>query len=105
MEMTIDTNVRLRRRRYAFVRVADEPTLDIRRFLRGEIAFQSDTQCALLCPVRGTSLPLTAGEFGLMIDVPSDRWLTSAEFIAIEPEWRTRLLALARRGTLVRDPA
>jgi putative peptide maturation dehydrogenase len=105
METKIDSTVRLRRRRYAFIRVADEPTLDIRRFLRGQIAFQAETECALLCPVRGTSLRLTAEELGLMITVPSDRWLTSDEVRSIKPELRKRLLHLANRGILLCDPA
>jgi len=105
MEMTIETNVRLRRRRYVFVRVADQPVLDIGRFLKGEIAFQTETECVLLCPVRGTSLRLSVEELGLMVNVPSDRWLTPDEVRAMRPELLNRVLDLAGRGILLCDPA
>ena len=100
-----EITVRLRRRRYFLLRVADEPVLDIGRFLRGEIALHTETKCALLCPVRGTSLPLTAAELALVMTVPADRWLTTDEVQSIEPEARVRLLDLAKRGVLLCEPA
>ena len=100
-----DICVRLRRRRYFLVRVVDEQDLDIGRFLRGEMRLRHVPQCALLCPVRGNSLPLTAAELALSMTIPADRWLASSELQALDADTRSRLLELARRGVLLADPA
>ena len=56
MSATNQPSVRLRRRRFFLLRVADDETFDLREFLRGEIVFRADTPCTLLCPVRGEAL-------------------------------------------------
>jgi putative peptide maturation dehydrogenase len=100
-----DITVRLRRRRYLLLRVADEPVLDIARFLRGEIEVGSAPECTLLCPVRGQSLPLTAADVALIMTLPADRWLMPAELLSKQEEVQARLLDLAKRGVLLSDPA
>ena len=75
--------VRFRRRRFFLLRVADERTLDMHAFFRGEVMLRGETRCALLCPIRGESLPLTATELDLAMKVPVDRWLTEAELESV----------------------
>ncbi len=95
--------VRLKRRRFSLVRIADERTLDFRAFLRGSLRFLAETRCTLLCPVRGESLALTLPELALLAQVPADRWVTERELVALQPLWE-ELLALASRGLLLADP-
>ena len=97
--------MRLRRRRYFLLRVADEPVLDIARFLRGIVELRNAPECTLLCPVRGESLRLTAAELALTMTVPADRWLLAGELQGMDGEAQARLLDLARRGILLSDPA
>src|SRR5262249_226625 len=63
--------VRVRRRRYFLLRVGDETTLDIARFLSGEISTKRNAQCWLLCPVSGKDLPITADELQLVMTLPA----------------------------------
>src|SRR5438128_74655 len=100
-----EINMSVRRRRYLLLRVADEPALDIWRFFRGEVHIGAEPRCSLLCPVRGESLPLTPAELALIMTVPADRWLTTAELQNMDGEARMCLLDLARRGVLLCDPA
>jgi len=97
--------VRLRRRRYCLLRIADEEVLDVGRFLRGEIQLRAEPRCTLLCPVRGEPLPLTTAELALIATVPADRWLTVAELKILDEDAQARLLDLAHRGVLLSDPA
>ena len=87
------------------LRVADEPVLDIGRFLRGFVELHPRAQCALLCPVRGRPLPITAAELALTMALPADRWLTSAEWNSMDERTQVQALELAGRGLLLSDPA
>jgi putative peptide maturation dehydrogenase len=100
-----ETTVRFRRRRYFVVRVADEPRLEFQAFFRSEIRLRSETQCTLLCPVRGESLPLTAAELALVMTVPVERWATLAELNSISAGPSASLIDLASRGILLSDPS
>ncbi len=96
--------MRLRRRRFFVLRVADDETFDLREFLRGEIVFRAETRCTLLCPVRGEALALTPAEIALLVQVPADRWVGQAEIPDLEAVW-TELVGLAKRGLVLADPA
>ena len=104
MDSSLDAPVRLRRRRFVLLRVADDRTLDLRAFLNGSIAFRAETRCTLLCPIRGQALGLTASELALQAQVPADRWISENEANALATPW-LELLALASRGLLLADPA
>lgn len=96
--------MRVRRRRFFLLRVADDPTLDIKAFLSGEIVLRAETRCSLLCPIRGESLPLTVAELALVMGVPADRWVTEEELDPPTDGASTRIAELVRRGILLSDP-
>lgn len=91
--------VRLRRRRYFLLRIGDETTLDIARFLSGEISTKLNARGWLLCPITGRELPITADELQLAMTLPAQTWL---ECKAAQAD--ARMLDLARRGILLSDP-
>src|SRR5262245_60541801 len=101
--MIVD-HVRLRRRRYLLLRIADEITLDIGRFLRGEVVAGRAAKCWVLCPVTGKTVPVTAEELAAVMAEPAERWRESPELLGMEEEAKTRLVDLARRGILISDP-
>jgi len=88
--------VRLRRRRYFLLRIGDETTLDITRFLSGEISTKRNAQCWLLCPITGRDLPLTPDELQLVMTLPEQTWLECKATVS--------LVDLANRGILLCDP-
>ena len=62
------------------LRVADEPSPRHRAILPRRNALRCrDTMFACSARLRGESLPLTAAELALVMTVPADRWLTTAE--------------------------
>ena len=95
----------LRRRRYVVLRVSDEPILDVCLFLRGKIDIRVETQCALLCPLEGTVLPLTTDELRLVMGLSVDHWVPIDEASKGSKSARRCLLDLASRGILISDPA
>lgn len=88
--------VRVRRRRYFLLRIGDETTLDIARFLKGEINTGRSVQCRLLCPISGRDLPVTPDELQLVMTLPEQTWM--------ECNSSANLLDLASRGIVLSDP-
>jgi putative peptide maturation dehydrogenase len=97
--------MRVRRRRYFLLRVADQTELDLVQFLTGSIEFKRDVRCELLCPVRGVPLLLSADELALIMTVPSHEWLSLSGLGGGSQDASGRLLDLAERGVLLSDPA
>ena len=95
--------VRLRRRRYFLLRIGDETTLDIVRFLNGEISTQRSARGWLLCPITGRELPITADELRVAMTLPAESWLES-DGSHSDGGGDARMLDLARRGILLSDP-
>jgi putative peptide maturation dehydrogenase len=81
------------------LRIGDETTLDIGRFLRGEISTKRDARAWLLCPITGRDLPITAEELQLVMRLPAESWL---ERKVLEVD--VRMLDFARRGIVLSDP-
>ena len=88
--------VRLRRRRYFLLRIGDETTLDIARFLSGDISTRRNARCWLLCPITGRELPVTADDLQLVMTLPAETWLECKASVG--------LVDLASRGILLADP-
>jgi putative peptide maturation dehydrogenase len=99
------SSVRVRRRRFLLLRVADDTELDFGQFLTGSVEFKRETRCTLLCPVRGESMALTAEELGLVMQVPAHEWVSLHELDQLTENARACLLDLVRRGVLLSDPA
>jgi putative peptide maturation dehydrogenase len=97
--------VRLRRRRYFLLRIGDETTLDIARFLSGEISTKRNARCWLLCPITGRDLPITADELQLVMTLPVESWLECKASQGGDSEDAVRMVDLARRGIVVSDPS
>src|SRR3954468_24214231 len=92
--------VRLRRRRYFLLRIGDETTLDIARFLSGEISTQRNAQGWLLCPITGRELPITGDELQLVMTLPAETWLECKAPQTGDSD-DAHLLDLARRGIVL----
>src|SRR4030095_9109841 len=88
--------VRVRRRRNFLLRIGDETTLDIARFLSGDISTRRNAGCWLLCPITGSELPVTAEDLQLVMTLPADTWLECKASVG--------LVDLASRGILLADP-
>jgi putative peptide maturation dehydrogenase len=98
-----DARVVFRRRKAIFLRVADERTLDVRSFLRGQLDLGNEVVCSVLCPITARALPLKIADLQLLMEVPSDRWISEDE-LDVKSGGPGRLIALARRGLVLVDP-
>src|SRR5256885_1350220 len=95
--------VRLRRRRYFLLRIGDETTLDIVRFLSGEISTKRNARVGSLAAITGKDRPITADELQLVMTVSVDIWVDCNASQGGDSDG-ARLLDLARRGILLSDP-
>ena len=98
------TTPRLRRRKYFIVRVGDDLVFDVRRFLQGNVETCLETRCTLLCPLRGSRLPLSLPELALVMMLPADRWVSMQQLVGLDEQARERLNDLSRRGIILSDP-
>jgi putative peptide maturation dehydrogenase len=100
-----EMSLRVRRRHVLFLQIGDRVELDITKFLMGSIAYKHQTQCMLLCPIRGDVLPINVAEFELIMKIPEHKWVSLSEIGGLSDDAVMNVRDLAQRGVLLSDPA
>ena len=92
---------RARRTAYLFFYLEDGGFFDLDMLLRGIVKVDSVSRILALSILGGQEYPLSAEDLQLLMDTPSDRWVSTAEIggSSVEP----RIRELASKGLLLVD--
>lgn len=93
----------LKRSRFFSIGIDDSRQLDLTAFLRGQVSMNEVSRLQAFSAVSGARFPVSADDLAGLVKIPTTRWVSRRDALALSALTEERLDTLTRTGALISD--